>query len=434
LFGVVLRGIAVSVGHMNLDEWSESPSLVADILQVENFDAFLDQYWEKSPSLVRGANREDARRLGVRDLLDLVQAEQLIASAAGAPDTISIIDEFVARPVAGALGDSRALTVAVEAFARGASLLIPGLQHRLAKFQNLCRQFDNALLSHGLPLRQATTANAYVTPPRAQGFGPHYDNHCAVILQLQGAKRWSIHAPAEPVPVKRCPNVIPDGDLGDVVMSVRLEPGDVLYVPRGYPHYAASDDDVSLHVTLALYASTWSDAVGALACGVAAFRAAVRPRPEPAMRALQYYRSRLLAALDKVDVAEILQRKLGESLTDLPPLPGSRLQSLPRLERLTADSGLVRSKLVLAMVQREDGHAVLRCPGARIVAPGVMLPALEFIADAESFRVSDIPIGNAAFDRAGLVRLLIRHGLVSIAPMPEAAETRDMEVAANDSV
>jgi len=431
---------------MNVDEWSESPSLVGDILRIEDFDAFLDQHWEKSPRLVRAADHSDAHRrgpklsaefartqVGVPNLLDLIEAEQLIASAAGTRGTISIIDEFVARPVAGGLGEARALTVPVEAFARGASLLIPGLQHRLTKFRNLCRQFDNAMLSHGLPLRQATTANAYVTPPRAQGFGPHYDNHCAVILQLHGSKRWSIHAPTEPVPINRCPSVIADGDLGDVVMSVRLEPGDVLYVPRGYPHYAVSDDDVSLQVTLALYAATWSDAVGSLASGVAEFRAAVRPRPEHAMWAPQYYRSRLLAALDKIDVAEILQRKLGESLTDLPPLPGDRLQSLACLGRLTAGSCLARSKLVLAMVQLEDGHAVLRCPGARIVLPGVMLPALEFIADAESFRVSDIPTENAAFERADLVRLLIWHGLVSIAHIQEATETRDMEVAANDS-
>jgi bifunctional lysine-specific demethylase and histidyl-hydroxylase NO66 len=402
---------------MSVDGWTESPSLVTDILGVEDLEQFLDGHWEKSPRRVRGVEREKCRQvpMAIRGLLDLPELEQLIASAGGAPDSATnIIEGYWARPVSAAPGDPRLLTVPVDAFARGASLLIPAVHHRLSRIAQLCRQFDNAMLASGVPLAQPTQANAYATPRGGQGFGAHYDNHCAVILQLHGLKTWTIHAPAEELPTSRCADIIPDGQLGSVVMTVRMEPGDVLYVPRGFPHSATAHNEVSLHLTLGIFAATWSDLVKSVATDSPALRAAVRPRTGSGMSATQFYRDGLVAALAGADPADVLQRKLADSLTGLPPLPGRRLQDSTRLADITPTCRLVRSKLVLAMVRREDGQAVLRCPGVRIALPGALLPALEFVADSESFSLSEIPAGGAEFDRADLVRRLVSCGLLTI--------------------
>ncbi|KAF6768056.1 hypothetical protein AHF37_03831 [Paragonimus kellicotti] len=40
-------------------------------------------------------------------------------------------------------------------------------------------------------------ANVYLTPPKSQGFAPHYDDIEAFILQLEGSKHWRIYAPRE---------------------------------------------------------------------------------------------------------------------------------------------------------------------------------------------------------------------------------------------
>jgi hypothetical protein len=70
----------------------------------------------------------------IQDLLTVSEAEQLLLGAAGAADlTVNVVDGLVARPLTGGLGDSRSLLVAFDSFARGASLLIPGLQHRRAR-------------------------------------------------------------------------------------------------------------------------------------------------------------------------------------------------------------------------------------------------------------------------------------------------------------
>ena len=48
-------------------------------------------------------------------------------------------------------------------------------------------------------------ANAYVTPPQNQGFDDHYDVHDVFVLQVAGRKRWSIHAPVHPAPLRNQP-------------------------------------------------------------------------------------------------------------------------------------------------------------------------------------------------------------------------------------
>ncbi|WP_236595498.1 cupin domain-containing protein, partial [Mycobacterium paraintracellulare] len=56
-------------------------------------------------------------------------------------------------------------------------------------------------LSHSLEveLNFPTRVNAYVTPPDATGFAPHYDPHDVLVLQIRGSKTWHVSTGA-PVP------------------------------------------------------------------------------------------------------------------------------------------------------------------------------------------------------------------------------------------
>jgi hypothetical protein len=416
---------------MHVDKWFENATTVADILQVDDFSMFLESDWEKSVRFVRCLDGHSLGRHAIfGGLLDLMDLEQLITASPGVSDaSVSIVENFLARPNVYGSGTSNGLSAAMDAFSNGATLLVSGLQYRVRNVRNLCRQFDNTLLSNGLPLKHATTANAYLTPPQAQGLGLHYDNHCALILQLHGTKSWTIYAPRDTLPTKRCAGVLANDAVGDVVMSVRLQPGDVLYLPRGFPHDAKSEDDVSLHLTLGVFATTWSDLLTSIAPNISALRTAVSPSPIIGLSAEQFYNTTVVPALSKVNIAEMLQRRLAESLTELPPLPGDCLECLSNLNYLTLASRLTRSPLVMVMVQMEGGEAVLRCPGVRIALPDIMLPALEFIADTDSFCASDIPSGLASFDRLDLVRLLIRRGVLNLVSLPEPRnETLELDL------
>ena len=87
-----------------------------------------------------------------------------------------------------------------------------------------------------------------------------------MVLQLVGSKEWKVY---ETVPVPypypgeeagKDGNSIPQQVLdGRLCIDVTLQPGDVLYMPRGFVHEARSPTNaLSFHVTIALATHDWS--------------------------------------------------------------------------------------------------------------------------------------------------------------------------------
>lgn len=106
-------------------------------------------------------------------------------------------------------------------------------------------------------------ANVYLTPPNSQGFAPHYDDIEAFVLQVEGKKHWRVYAPRsdeETLPRVSSPNYSQD-EIGEPIMDVILEPGDMLYFPRGFIHQANTVPGFhSLHITLSTYQkNSWAD-------------------------------------------------------------------------------------------------------------------------------------------------------------------------------
>lgn len=86
----------------------------------------------------------------------------------------------------------------------------------------------------------------YLTPPTTRAFDPHFDLEDTVIQQLSGSKTWRIWSPSEwPVamPLRSQTegrNAAPPREAP--CFTLTLEPGDVLYVPRGHSHVAVPVD------------------------------------------------------------------------------------------------------------------------------------------------------------------------------------------------
>ncbi|EHB15454.1 Nucleolar protein 66 [Heterocephalus glaber] len=111
-------------------------------------------------------------------------------------------------------------------------------------------------------------SNVYLTPPNSQGFAPHYDDIEAFVLQLEGRKLWRVYrprVPGEELALTSSPNFSQE-DLGEPVLQTVLEPGDLLYFPRGFIHQAECQNGVhSLHLTLSTYQrNTWGDFLEAI--------------------------------------------------------------------------------------------------------------------------------------------------------------------------
>lgn len=101
--------------------------------------------------------------------------------------------------------------------------------------------------------------NMYLTPPGTQGFAPHYDDVEVFIMQLEGKKRWRLYQPRnshETLPRFSSQN-FQQNEIGKPIMDVILEPGDLLYMPRGTIHQGNCLEEAhSLHLTVSCHQLT----------------------------------------------------------------------------------------------------------------------------------------------------------------------------------
>lgn len=103
-------------------------------------------------------------------------------------------------------------------------------------------------------------SNVYITPAGSQGLAPHCDDVEIFVLQLEGKKTWKLYKPM--VELSRCyTQDLQQADIGEAILEVTLEPGDMLYFPRGTIHQAkTTDDGHSTHISLSTYQqNSWGD-------------------------------------------------------------------------------------------------------------------------------------------------------------------------------
>lgn len=98
--------------------------------------------------------------------------------------------------------------------------------------------------------RMESWTNAYWSHGSASAFNPHADNHDVLVLQVYGTKEWRCWGALDPFPTKSrayTPDKLPKPEWSCV-----MQPGDILFVPRGDVHAAELLGPSSLHLTVAL--------------------------------------------------------------------------------------------------------------------------------------------------------------------------------------
>ena len=117
--------------------------------------------------------------------------------------------------------------------------------------------------------------NAYATGAgAATSAPPHTDKQRVLVFQCSGRKHWRVWRPPAPrTRPERDPLARDKGldvhaldELGEPVIDATLQPGEVLYVPAGWPHTTdtldCATDDPSIHLTLGVDTHVWGlDAV-----------------------------------------------------------------------------------------------------------------------------------------------------------------------------
>ncbi|WP_242909921.1 JmjC domain-containing protein [Actinomadura terrae] len=317
-------------------------------------------------------------------LLTLTEFERL---ACGGGADLSLVQDGVARPVVADRADRVPGRHVLAAYRSGTTLLLTRLATRSAPVAALCRGIELDLLEHGLLPSAPVTANAYLTPPRAQGFDRHHDDHSVLVVQLHGAKRWQVFEPGA-------------SEEAEPVVSTTLEAGDVLSIPRGFPHVAHTTDEASLHLTLGVHTVSRADALADMLRTLEPFRRSVTGPDGLAS-----------TGLPELDAAAYLRDRRLRWITGLDPLPGGRLVADAAAAAVGPDTVVRRVPLMPSESGTEGGLARLTFPGGTLRLDGRLQPVLDHVAKAESFAPHHLPSVGAHYDAVELTRILVRHGI-----------------------
>src|SRR5687767_7335495 len=266
---------------------------------------------------------------------------------------------------------------AVTAFAEGATIVLQALHHTHPPLAVLCRLLEAEL---GQPVQ----ANAYFTPRGSQGLPVHHDTHDVFCLQVAGRKRWLVYEPALELPLRNQRYHPKLGEPGGPVLELVLEPGDTLYMPRGWLHEALTSDEESLHLTIGVNVYTWLDAVRAAleACGdELELRRSV---PEDGVATAD-----LLSVLEaRLEPADVIRRRRSKLVRTRRPVLEDALSELRASDALSIETPLERRPTVLS--ELEDGALVFE--GKRIRVPARAFAELRAVAEADGpFRAGELP-------------------------------------------
>ena len=288
----------------------------------------------------------------------------------------------------------------IDLFEGGATVVLQGMHRYWPPLTRLVAELELAL---GHPCQ----ANAYLTPPRSQGFAVHSDSHDVFTFQTHGSKLWEVHpAPGEEAAGPR---------------EVLLEPGLSMYLPTGTPHAARAQDTVSLHVTIGINQLTWRtlidralrDAMDAVDAD-SHLPAGYLEHPELLTAGLDQRLQALGAALSATDTTAVADAQTRSFLEHRTPQLRRALVDRMHLDQVASDTTL-RRRPGKPCVLRPDGDRLhLHLGDRRVTVPARIGDAVDRARTLEVFTPADLGLDPQS--ALVLSRRLIREGLLEVVP------------------
>jgi len=222
---------------------------------------FFERFYEKEPLHIQFKQSTDRYQfldLGFKQVDDLIRSASALDGSTGPPRFNRDImltrrhrdpksGESLTQGFDPQAPHANVTVSAVHAmFRRGFSLVLNAVNHRHKPVTELTRTI-------GARFGVKANANLYLTPPGGEAFDPHMDWMDGLVLQLHGAKTWRFHA--EPRVPRAYHGLLkkPTKCNKFPSKSVTLEPGDLLYVPRGLVHEVIAEPrEASMHLTVGI--------------------------------------------------------------------------------------------------------------------------------------------------------------------------------------
>lgn len=364
---------------------------------------FFEKYWEKGKPLILADRNEQS----YADLIQMKDIDYLISTSISANNGrlpwLRMINNKKEQHIQDYLrADSGCpdMEKIMSGFRNGDTIILNELQRRFEPIRKLAYDLEETF---GHRVR----VNMYLTPLNAQGFKAHYDSHDVFILQIEGKKLWKIYDHSISFPLEGM-DVPYSGPLSSPIHEIILQPGDLLYVPRGLIHEALTKDTYSLHLTVGIMVCTWIDLIHEIISKEVSLRKAL---PRKALL------SNKRVQIDPNFIKQICsnEKALEEALNQLRG-KFSKWRTAPSFsDHLTLFTKQDQIEQETLLKKRGDGKwrlieqgelALIQYKDQRLRAPLRVKPLLEYIMKKARFSVQSMP-GDVFSEKERL--LLIRH-------------------------
>lgn len=368
---------------------------------VGDVQRFAEEHWGRRPLLHRGEADAFAGLLELTDVDRLITETLLRMPAFRLVKDGETIDassytqaiRIGGKPVERTVRPDRV----ADAFADGATIVLQALHRQSGEIGRLCRGFE-------LALTHPVQANAYVTPPSSQGFAVHHDTHDVFVIQTHGSKAWRVY------------------DAGAPIVEAELTPGDVLYIPRGFPHDADARAGVSAHVTVGILSSTWVDVWRSAMKRLSERRSFREPLPigfaddpEALSSELEVRKKELHDWIDEVIEPGMLEDFADEFWRARRPLSSGRIAQLESIDGIKADTRVRRRPEGVFRVGVNEHQASVLLGLRELRLPRHCEAALQFVAESTDwFAATDVPGLADDASRVVLIRRLAREGALEV--------------------
>jgi hypothetical protein len=250
---------------------------------------------------------------------------------------------------------------------------------------------------------------------------------------VEGTKRWRVYEPRihNPYPGMPLDNGFDTESQTLFIwgrkpcLEVVLQPGDFIYMPRGFWHDPVNtDSEPSLGLTIGVHPVCWLDTVVSSVRAVAENRQELRqsipvglsldPWTEQIM--LENIQSFFAATPEWASLSEMitnLQREVPDDGVDPEAL---YLPSLQAVETLGPDSELCRPKDTTWMFHQSYGLLRLKVGGREIGLRRELKESLEHIRDCASFTAKDLPGELTQQEKIRFCRFMLNFGAVQFDP------------------
>ena len=257
-------------------------------------------------------------------------------------------------------------------------------------------------------------SNVYLTPRNAQGFSAHWDTHDVFILQFSGTKDWMIYDSPILLPARQQRYRGREWTRVEPTLTATLEPGDLLYVPRGFVHEARSQEAVSGHVTIGLYVYTYAHLLQTIADNAHAdpwLRKSL-PADFQSVTADDEFLRRIHRFFDNADLPAYVERLHDDFAATRLPDATDRLADYVNLPFIGADSRFRTRTVVCRELKDGDQEVVLSFHQKTLKFPLSAAEAIRCMIDTGEFPASALP-GNCE-DNLALCSTLVREGFLSV--------------------